>query len=68
MGDEDRKPRHRLGADELLEETNGAIGKIINLLASNGLAAESIEHLTNLAKGNDFMVRATIQPLEKAEV
>lgn len=57
MGDEDRKPRHRLGADELLEETNGAISKIINLLQSNGLAAESVEHLASLAKVPDFMVR-----------
>lgn len=57
MGDEDKKPRHRLGADELLEETQGAIGKIINLLESNGLAEESLEHLKSLMKGADFMVR-----------
>lgn len=56
MVDEDKKPRHRLGADELLEETHGAVGKILNLLQSNGLAAESVEHLTTLAKGVDFMV------------
>lgn len=57
MGDEDKKPRHRLGADELLEETQTAMGKIVNLLESNGLAAESLEHLTSLVKGADFMVR-----------
>lgn len=57
MADEDKKPRHRLGADELLEETQAAIGKIVNLLESNGLAAESLEHLTSLVKGADFMVR-----------
>lgn len=56
MVDEDKKPRHRLGADELLEETHVAVGKILNLLQSNGLAAESVEHLTTLAKGVDFMV------------
>lgn len=56
MGDEDKKPRHRLGADELLEETNGAVGKIVNLLKSNGLAAESVDHINTLAKGLDFMV------------
>ncbi|CAM9887112.1 unnamed protein product, partial [Pylaiella littoralis] len=55
MGDEDKKPRHRLGADELLEETQGAIGKIINLLESNGVAEESLEHLKSLMKGADFM-------------
>lgn len=57
MADEDKKPRHRLGADELLEETQAAIGKIVNLLESNGLAAESLEHLTSLLKAADFMVR-----------
>lgn len=57
MTDEDKKPRHRLGADELLEETNGAITKVFNLLESNGLAAESVEHLQSLAKAVDFMVR-----------
>eukprot|EP00752_Nemacystus_decipiens_P005614 g5080.t1 len=55
MGDEDKKPRHRLGADELLEETQTAIGKIVALLEANGLAAESLEHLTSLTKGADFM-------------
>ncbi|CAM9192621.1 unnamed protein product [Ectocarpus sp. 13 AM-2016] len=55
MADEDRKPRHRLGADELLEETQGAIAKIVNLLEVNGLAAESFERLTSLTKGGDFM-------------
>lgn len=59
MGDEDKKPRHRLGADELLEETQTAIGKIVALLEANGLAAESLEHLTSLIKGADFMVRAS---------
>lgn len=58
MGDEDKKPRHRLGADELLEETHTAIGKIVALLEENGLAAGSLEHLTSLTKGADFMVRA----------
>lgn len=57
MGDEDKKPRHRLGADELLEETQAAIGKIVALLEANGLAEESLEHLASLVKGADFMVR-----------
>lgn len=56
MADEDKKPRHRLGADELLEETHGAVGKIVNLLKSNGLAAESVDHVSSLAKALDFMV------------
>ncbi|CAM9480615.1 unnamed protein product [Scytosiphon promiscuus] len=55
MADEEKKPRHRLGADELLEETQGAIAKIIHVLESNGLAAESVEHLRSLVKGADFM-------------
>lgn len=56
MADEDKKPRHRLGADELLEETHGAVGKIVSLLESNGLAAESVDHISSLAKALDFMV------------
>lgn len=56
MAEEDKKPRHRLGADELLEETDGAVVKIVNLLESNGLAPESVEHITTLVKGLDFMV------------
>lgn len=56
MGDEDKKPRHRLGADELLEETQGAIAKITDLLESNGLAEESLEHLRSLINRADFMV------------
>lgn len=63
MGDEDKKPRHRLGADELLEETQAAIGKIIALLEASGLAAESLEHLTSLIKGADFMVRRRTKTL-----
>lgn len=55
MAEEDKKPRHRLGADELLEETDGAVVKIVNLLESNGLAPESVEHITTLVKGLDFM-------------
>lgn len=61
MGDEDKKPRHRLGADELLEETQTAIGKIGALLEANGLAAESVDHLNSLAKGADFMVRGVVK-------
>lgn len=57
MADEEKKPRHRLGADELLEEVQAAVAKIINLLESNGLAQESVEHLVSLVKGLDFMVR-----------
>lgn len=57
MADEEKKPRHRLGADELLEEVQAAVAKIINLLESNGLAEESVEHLVSLVKGLDFMVR-----------
>lgn len=60
MADEDKKPRHRLGADELLEETHRTVGKIVSLLESNGLAAESVEHITTLAKGLDFMVNSTV--------
>lgn len=56
MADEEKKPRHRLGADELLEETQGAIAKIVHVLESNGLATESVEHIRSLAKGADFMV------------
>lgn len=58
MGDEDRKPRHKLNAEDLLEETNGAIQKIVALLESSGLAAESVEHLHSLVKALDFMVNA----------
>lgn len=57
MVDEEKKPRHRLGADELLEETNGAVAKVVNLLSSNGLATDSVQHLTSLARALDFMVR-----------
>lgn len=63
MADEEKKPRHRLGADELLEEVQAAVAKIITLLESNGLAEESVEHLVSLVKGLDFMVRlrATVE-------
>lgn len=63
MADEEKKPRHRLGADELLEEVHAAVAKIIKLLESNGLAEESVEHLMSLVKGLDFMVRlrATVE-------
>lgn len=53
---DDKKPRHKLNADELIEETHVSIRKIIDLLDSNGLAAESVEHLTSLDNKLDFMV------------
>lgn len=55
MADE-KKPRHKLSADELIEETHASIRKIIELLESKGLAAESVEHLTSLDSKLDFMV------------
>lgn len=62
MIDEEKKPRHRLTADEVLEETNAAVGKIITLLMSKGLEDQSVTHLRSLAKANDFMVRYIIPP------
>ncbi|CAM9398716.1 unnamed protein product [Choristocarpus tenellus] len=55
MGDDPPKPRNRLGADELLEETHNAVFKVISLLERNGLAAESVDHLKSMDQGLDFM-------------
>ena len=53
---DDKKPRHKLSADELIEEAHTSIRKVIELLESNGLATESVEHLTSLDNKLDFMV------------
>lgn len=53
---EDKKPRHKLSADELIEETHASTRKVIELLESKGLAAESVEHLRSLDNKLDFMV------------
>lgn len=62
MGDDENKPRHKLSADELLEETNGTIRKIVDVLEKNGLAPDSIKHMKDMAEALDFMVRSVIQP------
>ncbi|CAM9685866.1 unnamed protein product [Chrysoparadoxa australica] len=48
MGDEEKKQRNRMTADELLEDTTQSAGKVIELMASSGLHEDSSAHLTQL--------------------
>jgi hypothetical protein len=50
MGDDvaEKKPRTRMTADELLEETSSALTRAINMLEANGLNAASAQHLRQI--------------------
>jgi hypothetical protein len=47
----ERKPRTRMNAEELLEETSGAMERVTSFLAANGLHSESVGNLRQLAGG-----------------